>query len=143
MPYWPCATWPVISGGRKDGLPSGRSGASRRRPSERTGRFVPLRLGPVPPLLGRWFFPQPSLPPPLSRRPRRSVLQSRRPSSLHPHCLNPLRCVLLLPTRGDALSSAVVPLSRAILGLQKSHAHPKSLLEAQMSLIGNRRLFFK
>jgi hypothetical protein len=40
------------------------------------------------------------------------------------HRLNLVRCGLLLPIRGDALFSAVVPLSREVWNLQKSHAHP-------------------
>src|SRR5256885_2180536 len=126
MPCWPCATWPVMTVGRKAGTPSGAGGASKRWPHEPNERCVPLHLVRVPHLLGRRYLPQRSLPPPVSHHPSRSLPSSRRPIIARPHHLNLVLCVLLRPIRGDALFCAVVPLSREVWVLQKSHAHPIS-----------------
>ena len=64
--------------------------------------------------------PSLSLLPPVSRGLQCSPPRSSRPM----HRLNLVRCGLLLPIRGDALFSVVVPLSREVWNLQKSHAHP-------------------
>ena len=119
MRCWRCVISPVMTAGRKAGRPSVGCGASRRRLYARNGRFVPRSLVRVPHLLRRRSCPHLSLPHPVSQRPHRSL-----PPSSRPHHLNFVPCILLRPIRGDALSSAVVPLSREIWVLQKSHAHP-------------------
>src|SRR6266568_2536441 len=124
MPCWPCGTSPVMTAGRKAGPPSAGCGASRRRPHEPNGRFIPLPLTRGSHVRHRRGFPHLSPPRPLSQRPHRFLPPSRRRITHGPHHLNLVRCVLLRPIRGDALSSAVVPLSREVWVLQKSHAHP-------------------
>ena len=63
---------------------------------------------------------------PASSEPVPPVLTppSSRPILHHSPHLSPVLCGLLLPIRSDALLSAVVPLSREVRRLQKSHAHP-------------------
>ncbi len=80
-------------------------------------------------VLRRGFFPRLSLPRPLSQRPHRSLPPSCRPITHCLHHLKLVRRVLLRPIRGDALSSAVVPLSREVWVLQKSHAHPRETVK--------------
>src|SRR2546427_664586 len=101
-----------------------RRAASRGRPHARTGRLGPALLVRRPHLLRRRFFPHLSLPRPLSQRLHRSLPPSSRPITPRPLHLNLVLCVLLRLIRGDALSSAVVLLSRKVWVLQKSHAHP-------------------
>src|SRR5437588_6728449 len=114
MRCWRCVTSPVMTAGRKAGLPSVVGGASRRRLHACNGRFIPRCLVRVSHLLYRRFCPHLSLPRLVSQRPHRSLPRSSRPITHCPHYLNLVRCVLLRPIRGDALSSAVVPLSREV-----------------------------
>src|SRR2546421_11657032 len=124
MPGWPCATWRVMSAGRKAGLLSGRDGSRTREPVERHGRGTsPHRPGGLL-LCRRPLCLIQSLLHPASQALQCSPPPSNRPIPYHSHRLNLVLCVLLQPILGDGLFSAVVPLSKEVRELQKSHAHP-------------------
>jgi hypothetical protein len=106
--------------GWRAGVTSGRPGTRTSWLAERNGRLARPHRAKVPLLCRRRFCPALSLLHPVSR-----FLQCSPPRSGCPiHRLNPVLCGLLLPIRGDALLSAVVPLRREVRSLQKSHAHP-------------------
>ena len=106
--------------GWRAGVTSGRPGTRTSWLVERNGRLArPHQANRLFPRRRR-LCPTLSLLPPVSRGLQCSPPRSSRPM----HHLNLVRCGLLLPICGDALFSAVVPLSREVWNLQKSHAHP-------------------
>jgi len=108
--------------GWRAGVTSGRAGTRTSWRASRNGRLArPHQANRLFPRRRR-LCPSLSLLPLVSR-----VLKCSPPRSSRPmHRLNLVRCGLPLPIRGDALFSAVVPLSREVWNLQKSHAHSKA-----------------